>query len=79
MSKHKEISKPYKCTNIWNRPIAVEVTSEDLIWIDFKGHEIRVDHYRDYNDGKLMITVYKPNDDFHTKVLIDKIENEKEA
>ena len=76
MSKTIEISKPYKCTNDWNRPIAVEMTSEDLIWIDFKGHEIRVEQDRNFNDGKLMITVHKPNEDYHTKILVEEIPNE---
>jgi hypothetical protein len=76
MTKTIEVSKPYGGINGWDRPVAVEITSEDKIWIDFKGHEIRVEQDRNFNDGKLMITVHKPNEDYHTKILIEEIENE---
>jgi hypothetical protein len=48
----------------------VEITSDDLLWIDFKGKEIRIEQNPNFNDGKLMITVHKPNQDFHAKLLV---------
>jgi len=48
----------------------VEITSDDLLWIDFKGKEIRIEQNPNFNDGKLMITVHKPNQDCHAKLLV---------
>ena len=57
-----------------NKPITVEHTSEDLIWINFKGKEIRIEQNEQINNGQLQITVHKPGEDYHAKLLVDKEE-----
>ena len=54
-----------------NKPITVEHTSEDLIWINFKGKEIRIEQDKHFNNGDLMITVHNPGEDYHAKLLVD--------
>ena len=41
------------------KPITVEYTSDDLLWIDFKGKEIRIQQDEQVNNGQLQITVHK--------------------
>ena len=60
-----------------SKPI-VEITSEDLLWIDFKGKEIRIEQDPNFNDGKLMITVHKPNESYHAKLLVDEESDSKQ-
>jgi len=55
-----------------SKPI-VEITSDDLLWIDFKGKEIRIEQDHNFNDGKLMITVHKPNEDYYAKLLVEEV------
>ncbi len=50
-----------------------EITSDDLLWLDFKGKEIRIEQDRNFNDGKLMITVHKPNEDHYAKLLVEEV------
>ena len=57
-----------------SKPITVEYTSDDLLWIDFKGKEIRIEQNEQINNGQLQITVHKPGDDYHAKLLVDKEE-----
>ena len=40
-----------------NKPTTVEHTSDNLLWIDFKGKEIRIEQDKEFNNGKLQITV----------------------
>tara|TARA_R100000781_G_scaffold16003_4_gene13137 strand:+ start:266 stop:451 length:186 start_codon:yes stop_codon:yes gene_type:complete len=54
----------------------VETTSENVLWIDFKGKQIRVEQDPDFNDGKLMITVHKPDQDYHAKLLVEEENND---
>ena len=57
-----------------SKPITVEYTSDDLLWIDFKGKEIRIEQNKQINNGQLQITVHKPGEDYHAKLLVDKEE-----
>ena len=54
-----------------SKPITVEHTSDNLLWIDFKGKEIRIEQDEQFNNGKLQITVHKPGEDYHAKLLVD--------
>jgi|TARA_R100000081_G_C4774677_1_gene147813 hypothetical protein len=54
-----------------NKPTTVEHTSDNLLWIDFKGKEIRIEQDKEFNNGKLQITVHKPGEDYHAKLLVD--------
>jgi len=56
----------------------MEIVSDDLVWIDFKGKEIRIEQDNFYNDGKLMITVHNKGEDYHAKLLVDNKENTNE-
>ena len=54
-----------------SKPITVEYTSDDLLWIDFKGKEIRIEQDKQFNNGQLQITVHKTGEDYHAKLLVD--------
>jgi hypothetical protein len=54
-----------------SKPITVEYTSDDLLWIDFKGKEIRIEQDEKLNNGQLQITVHKAGEDYHAKLLVD--------
>ena len=54
----------------------LELPSENLLWIGFKGKQIRVEQDPEFNDGKLMITVHKPNEDYHAKLLVEEKSDE---
>jgi hypothetical protein len=49
----------------------MEIVSDDLVWIDFKGKEIRLEQDNLYNEGKLMITVHNKGEDYHEKLLVE--------
>ena len=53
-----------------NKP-KMEIVSDDLVWIDFKGKEIRLEQDNLYNEGKLMITVHNKGEDYHEKLLVE--------
>jgi hypothetical protein len=44
---------------------------DNIVWIDFKGKEIRIEQDNFYNEGKLMITVHNKGEDYHAKLLVD--------
>ena len=54
-----------------NKPTTVEHTSDNLLWIDFKGKEIRIEQDKQFNNGQLQITVHKPGEDYHAKLLVE--------
>ena len=56
------------------KPITVEYTSDDLLWIDFKGKEIRIEQDEQFNNGQLQITVHKPGEDYHAKLIVNEEE-----
>ena len=56
----------------------MEIVSNNLVWIDFKGKEIRIEQDNFYNDGKLMITVHNKGEDYHAKLLVDNEKNTNE-
>jgi len=43
---------------------------DNIVWIDFKGKEIRIEQDNFYNEGKLMITVHNKGEDYHAKLLV---------
>ena len=45
---------------------------DNVLWITFKEHDIRIEQDKKYNDGKLMITVHKGDSDYHAKLLVGK-------
>ena len=46
-------------------------TSQNVLWVEnFKGVDIRIEQDNEYNEGKLMITVHKPDEDYHAKLLV---------
>ena len=49
----------------------IEIVSNDLVWIDFKSKEIRLEQDNFYNQGKLMITVHNKGQDYHAKLLVE--------
>ena len=51
---------------------------DNIVWIDFKGKEIRIEQDNFYNEGKLMITVHNKGEDYHAKLLVDNEENTNE-
>lgn len=51
---------------------------DNIVWIDFKGKEIRIEQDNFYNEGKLMITVHNKGEDYHAKLLVDNKENTNE-
>ena len=57
-----------------SKPITVEYTSDDLLWIDFKGKEIRIEQNEQINNGQLQITVHKPGEDYHAKLIVNEEE-----
>ena len=58
-----------------NKP-KMEIVSDDLVWIDFKGKEIRLEQDNLYNEGKLMITVHNKDKDYHAKLLVEEMNND---
>ena len=54
----------------------MEIVSNNLVWIDFKGKEIRLEQDNFYNQGKLMITVHAKDGDYHAKLLVEETEDE---
>jgi len=48
----------------------MEIVSDNLVWIDFKDKEIRIEQDNLHNKGKLMITVHNENEDYHAKLLV---------
>lgn len=54
-----------------NKPTTVEFTSDDLIWIEFKGKEIRIEQDKQFNNGQLQITVHNSGEDYHAKLLVN--------
>ena len=54
----------------------MEIVSNNLVWIDFKGKEIRLEQDNFYNQGKLMITVHNKGEDYHAKLLVEENEDE---
>jgi hypothetical protein len=54
----------------------MEIMSDDLVWIDFKGKEIRLEQDNLYNEGKLMITVHNKDKDYHAKLLVEDNEDD---
>ena len=54
----------------------MEIVSDDLVWIDFKGKEIRLEQDNLYNEGKLMITVHNKDKDYHAKLLVEEMNND---
>ena len=51
---------------------------DNIVWIDFKGKEIRIEQDNFYNEGKLMITVHNKGEDYHAKLLVDNEKNTNE-
>ena len=56
----------------------MEIVSNNLVWIDFKGKEIRLEQDNFYNQGKLMITVHNKGEDYHAKLLVEENEDEQD-
>ena len=48
----------------------VDIYSDDLLWITFKGQGIRIEQDEEYNDGMLMITVHIDDESYHAKLLV---------
>ena len=54
-----------------SKPTTIEHTSDNLLRIDFKGKEIRIEQDEQFNNGQLQITVHKPGEDYHAKLLVN--------
>ena len=50
----------------------LKICGDNVLWIIFKEHNIRIEQDKKYNDGKLMITVHKGDNDYHAKLLVEK-------
>ena len=50
----------------------LKICGDNVLWIAFKEHDIRIEQDKNYNDGKLMITVHKGDSDYHAKLLVEK-------
>ena len=51
------------------KPTTIEYTSEDILWLDFKGKEIRIEHNSDTKN--ILITVHNPDEDYHARLLVE--------
>ena len=50
----------------------LEIVSDDLVWLEFAGKEIRIAH--DEDDESILITVHNPEEDYHARLLFSKDE-----
>ncbi len=50
----------------------LEIVSDDLVWLEFAGKEIRIAH--DEDDESILITVHNPEEDYHARLLVSKDE-----
>lgn len=51
----------------------LEIVSDDLVWLEFAGKEIRIAHNED-DDESIRITVHNPEEDYHAQLYVRKDE-----
>jgi hypothetical protein len=51
----------------------LEIVSDDLVWLEFAGKEIRIAHNED-GDESIRITVHNPEEDYHAQLYVRKDE-----